>query len=105
MPTILNSKAMETLVTLVEEAARSTEEGVKHFVEPAPGTLLRATSKRHHIVFGRRGSGKSSLLRKAGVDSLAIKDLGRWESLEMVQRYTRSVTFQDSLKFYKPLLR
>ena len=32
---------------------------------------------------------------------MTIKDLGRWESLEMVQRYTRSVTFQDSLKFYK----
>ncbi len=44
------------------------------------------------------------LLRKAGVDTMTIKDLGRWESLEMVQRYTRSVTFQDSLKFYKPPL-
>ncbi|MFC1871501.1 tyrosine-type recombinase/integrase [Chloroflexota bacterium] len=32
------------------------------------------------------------LLRKAGVDTMTIKDLGRWESLEMVQRYTRSVT-------------
>jgi len=41
------------------------------------------------------------LLRKAGVDTMTIKDLGRWENLEMVQRYTRSVTFQDSLKFYK----
>jgi site-specific recombinase XerD len=41
------------------------------------------------------------LLRKAGVDTMTIKDLGRWDSLEMVQRYTRSVTFQDSLKFYK----
>lgn len=44
------------------------------------------------------------LLRKAGVDTMTIKDLGRWESLEMVQRYTRSVTFQDSLKFYRPPL-
>ena len=44
------------------------------------------------------------LLRKAGVDTMTIKDLGRWESLEMVQEYTRSVTFQDSLKFYKPPL-
>ena len=44
------------------------------------------------------------LLRKAGLDVITIKDLGRWESLEMVQRYTRSVTFQDSLKFYKPVL-
>ena len=41
------------------------------------------------------------LLRKAGVDTMTIKDLGRWESLEMVQRYTRSVTFEDSLRFYK----
>jgi len=41
------------------------------------------------------------LLRKQGVDSLTIKDLGRWESLEMVQRYTRSVRFEDSLKFYR----
>jgi len=41
------------------------------------------------------------LLRKAGLDVMTIKDLGRWESLEMVQRYTRSVTFNDSLKFYK----
>ena len=32
---------------------------------------------------------------------MTIKDLGRWESLEMVQRYTRSVTFEDSLRFYK----
>ena len=41
------------------------------------------------------------LLRKAGVDTMTIKDLGRWESLEMVQRYTRSVNFQNSMRFYK----
>ena len=41
------------------------------------------------------------LLRKAGVDTMTIKDLGRWESLEMVQRYTRSVTFEDSMRHYK----
>ncbi len=46
----------------------------------------------------------ATLLRKAGVDAMTIKDLGRWESLEMVQRYTRSVSFHDSLKFYKPPL-
>ena len=65
---ILASTEMENLLTMVEEAARSTKEGVKHFVEPAPGTLRRATSKRPHIVFGRRGSGKSSLLQKAASD-------------------------------------
>ena len=32
---------------------------------------------------------------------MTIKDPGRWESLEVVQRYTRSVSFHDNLKFYK----
>ena len=41
------------------------------------------------------------LLRRAGVDTMTIKDLGRWESLEMVERYTRSFDFNDSLRFYK----
>jgi hypothetical protein len=68
MASILDSEQMVQLVTMVEEAARSTQEGVKRFVEPAPGTLRRSTSKRHHIVFGRRGSGKSSLLHKAAAD-------------------------------------
>ncbi len=44
------------------------------------------------------------LLRKAGIDTMTIKDLGGWESIEMVQRYTRSVNFDDSLKFYPPSL-
>ena len=44
------------------------------------------------------------LLRRSGIDALTIKDLGRWESLELVQRYTRSVTFEDSMKHYKPPL-
>ena len=41
------------------------------------------------------------LLRKAGVDTMTIQNLGRWESIEMVQRYTRAFTFRDSLRFYK----
>ena len=41
------------------------------------------------------------LLRQAGLDVLTIKDLGRWETVAMVEHYTRSIGFQDSLKFYK----
>lgn len=68
MPNTLNSDAMQKLLASVEEATRSTEEGVKYFVEPASGTLQRASNRRHHFIFGRRGSGKSSLLRKAATD-------------------------------------
>src|ERR1700688_1948789 len=65
---LLNSDSVRALELSVEEATRSTEEGVKRFIEPAQGTLSRALAKRPHIVFGRRGSGKSSLLRKAVAD-------------------------------------
>jgi hypothetical protein len=68
MHQLLNSKNVEDLEVSIEEATRSTEEGVKRFIEPAQGTLRRALAKRPHIVFGRRGSGKSSLLRKAVAD-------------------------------------
>jgi hypothetical protein len=68
MSGVLNSEPVTKLLTSVEEATRSTEEGVKYFVEPASGTLQRASNRRHHIIFGRRGSGKSSLLRKAAAD-------------------------------------
>ena len=43
----------------------------------------------------------SSLPGIAGVYAMTIKDQGGWESIEIVQRYTRPVTTQDILKFYK----
>jgi hypothetical protein len=64
----LTDPKVDTLVALVEEATRSSDEGVRFFVEPAKGTLSRCLTKRHHIIFGRRGSGKTSLLRKAASD-------------------------------------
>ncbi len=65
---VLESSNVAQLEMLIEESTRSTSAGVKRFVEPAHGTLNRAMSKQHHLIFGRRGSGKSSLLRKAAAD-------------------------------------
>ncbi len=60
--------AVDQLLVLCEEVTRATPEGARRFIEPAPGVLARAKSNQHHIVFGRRGSGKSSLLRKSAAD-------------------------------------
>lgn len=65
---ILESASVRNLVTLIEEEKRAKEEAVKRFVEPAEDTLRRAISKRHQMVFGRRGSGKTSLLLKAAAE-------------------------------------
>ncbi|MFC2021925.1 tyrosine-type recombinase/integrase [Chloroflexota bacterium] len=43
----------------------------------------------------------ASILLKSGTDSLDIKRLGRWQNLQMVDRYMRSVQFEDSLKHYR----
>jgi hypothetical protein len=88
MQSLLESANVEKLVTLVEEATRSTEEGVKRFVEPGQGTLRRATNKRHHILFGRRGSGKSSLLRKAAADLTVDRRPIAYVDLEIFKGHT-----------------
>jgi site-specific recombinase XerD len=46
----------------------------------------------------------ASVLAKRGIDSLHIMRLGRWESMAMVERYTRSVKFEDSLKLYSAIV-
>jgi site-specific recombinase XerD len=46
----------------------------------------------------------ASVLSKRGVDSLHIMRLGRWQSLAMVDRYTKSVQFEDSLKLYTSVM-
>ncbi len=82
MSDILTSDKASQLLTVVEEATRSSEEGVKYFVEPAHGTLRRSFALRHHFVFGRRGSGKSSLLRKAAADLTVARAPIAWVDLE-----------------------
>ena len=66
--TQLDLEAVDSLLILCEEVMRATPEGAHRFIEPAPGVLAKAKAKQHNIIFGRRGSGKSSLLRKAAAD-------------------------------------
>jgi integrase/recombinase XerC len=40
-------------------------------------------------------------LHRKGLSTLSIMHLGRWSSLDMVQRYTKSITFDDCLELYQ----
>lgn len=66
---VLMSADVDKLTAIIEEATRSTQDGVRFFIEPAQGTLSSALSRRHHLIFGRRGSGKSSLLNKVAEEA------------------------------------
>ena len=43
-------------------------------------------------------------LRARGLGALAIMDLGGWEDIRMVLRYTRAYDKRQSKKFYKPII-
>jgi site-specific recombinase XerD len=43
----------------------------------------------------------ATIMKSKGVDIAIIRQLGGWESLAMVERYTRSFGFTDALKHYK----
>src|SRR6266581_8822272 len=70
--TILESNVVAQLVIDIEQSMRATEDAVKRFVPPTDNALPRAVAKQHHLVFGRRGSGKSSLLHKA-INDLSLE--------------------------------
>lgn len=82
MKSAVFDNSVDKLATLAEEGARASKVSVKNFFEPAQGTLRRATGKRHHIVFGRRGSGKSSLLYKTAQNLADEKQLVCYVDLE-----------------------
>lgn len=43
-------------------------------------------------------------LRKRGVDSLTVQYLGGWESLDMVERYSKAAKQEIALAEYVPLM-
>jgi Cdc6-like AAA superfamily ATPase len=59
------------LLPALAEAERASEETATRFVSPRPGILKEASARRHQFVFGRRGVGKSTLLRRVAVDCAA----------------------------------
>jgi Cdc6-like AAA superfamily ATPase len=56
------------LLPLLAEAARATAATAARFVSPRPGILEEASARRHQLVYGRRGVGKSTLLRRVAAD-------------------------------------
>ena len=57
------------LLRILDEAARATTRTTERFVAPRVGVLEQVSSRRHHFVLGRRGVGKSTLLRKVEKDN------------------------------------
>jgi hypothetical protein len=61
---------VKRLLPALAEAERATDETATRFVAPRPGILEEVSARRHQFVFGRRGVGKSTLLRRVAAGGL-----------------------------------
>lgn len=84
----IGEERLDDLLRTLEEATRAGRRSGGRFVEPAPRTLSRAKSLGHHIVFGRRGSGKSSLLIKAQTEFSSEKTPTAYVDLESYKEHS-----------------
>jgi hypothetical protein len=73
----LTDEQVVTLLPALAEAARADRRTADRFVPPRTGILEETAARRHHFVFGRRGVGKSTLLRK-------IESLGKATGTEVI---------------------
>lgn len=60
----LTDEEVVALLAALQEAARASQATVERFVTPRLGIVEEATAGAHQFVLGRRGVGKSTLLRK-----------------------------------------
>jgi len=65
-------------------------------------TMLKRLSKESGIKYNphsfRRGFATHNL--KSGLSTRIVQSLGGWESIVMVERYSRSLSFDDALRVY-----
>lgn len=60
----ISDEQLPALLSALAEAARAEQQTAKRFVPPRVGILEETAARRHQFVLGRRGVGKSTLLRK-----------------------------------------
>ena len=78
-----NSAEVARLLVLLDEATRARPGSAEtRFILPEGGLMDRLESRFHHVVYGRRGTGKSSLLRRSQTRFADRGSLTAWADQE-----------------------
>lgn len=72
-----------------------TAEGIQTVLK----ILFRKTGIRCNPHAFRRGFAVNQV--KSGLSTRVVQSLGGWETIAMVERYSKSLTFDDALRLYK----
>jgi hypothetical protein len=65
----IDDSQLKRLLQVLAEAERADETTAERFVEPRTGILEEVSARRHYLVVGRRGVGKSTLLLRVKIGS------------------------------------
>lgn len=65
----ISEQEVARLLAALAEAERDTKDTAARFVSRRPEILEEASARRHQLVYGRRGVGKSTLLRRVAADA------------------------------------
>lgn len=85
---------VEDLIRLVSARSRvSSVEPSLVYVPDARASLPTITASRHHLVFGRRGAGKSALLMEARRQVLHEGNLSSWTNIQSLRAESPSRIF------------
>jgi hypothetical protein len=75
------------LVALISERARTSEaQPSLHYVRDAEANLVRVRARRHSLIFGRRGAGKTALMLEAKRQVAEEGELSVWLNLQTYRR-------------------
>lgn len=82
------------LVELLNERSRTSEQQPSlHFIKDAAENVKIAITRRHHIIFGRRGVGKTALLLEAKRLVEGNKCLTLWQNVQVLRGLSAQTAF------------
>lgn len=85
--TSIRDERVTRLIGLLDARSRTSEaQPSLHYIEDVAGRLQVATAERHHLIFGRRGAGKSALMleAKAFVERGGAQSV--WQNVQTVRK-------------------
>lgn len=82
------------LIELLNERSRTSEQLPSlHYINDAAENIRVAVSRRHHVVFGRRGAGKTALLLEAKRQIEASGGLVSWINVQTLRGLSGAAAF------------
>jgi hypothetical protein len=75
------------LIALISERARTSEaQPSLHYVRDAAANIARVRARRHSLIFGRRGAGKTALMLEVKRQSIEERAVSVWLNLQTYRR-------------------